>query len=77
MRFAAERRDVRQPLGLLEAARGLAYSVLAQPEWVKVNKACSQVEADLDNELWDSAVRSVEFFTCVVHAAVQATLRRN
>ncbi len=77
MRSAAERRDVRQTLGLLEAARGLAYVVLGQPEWVKVKKVYYQVGADVDNELWDSTVRSVESFADVIHVALQATIRRN
>lgn len=77
MRAAAERRDCRQTLGFLYAARGFAYAVLALGEWAKVNKAGFFVEADLDNELWESAVRSVDSFADVVHVAVQETFKRN
>ena len=74
---AIEKQDMKTIVTVWQAVRGLALAVVHESEYNIVNIAAIGLEADLDNDLWGHAPRSVESFFRSLRAATVRTYMRN
>jgi hypothetical protein len=61
----------------MEAARAFACGVLDSIDILEINKASLTIEADMQNHLWEFAVRSGAYFTDVIRRAIDKTNQQN
>lgn len=74
---AIEKKDLKTICTVWQAVRGLALAVVHESEYGAVNIAAYSLEADLDNDLWGHAPRSVELFFQSLRGSIHRTHLRN
>lgn len=72
LRGAVRRHDARSAWCYLESARVIACVGASDQHVGKINDAAMIIEADLQNELWGMAARSVAGFERTVQSVVEA-----
>jgi hypothetical protein len=77
MSHALSIQDERSAYGFMESARCLAGAILDPNDFAGVNRASVFIEADMENGLWEGAIRSGRLFTDAVRQAIQRTNKRN
>jgi hypothetical protein len=77
MNHALSIRDERNAWCFMESARAMAGAVLAPDGFAVINRASMFIEADMENGLWESAVKSGRHFTESISQAIQKTNKHN
>jgi len=77
MNHALSIRDERKAYCFMESARTMAGAVLNQEDFVRINRTALFIEADMDNGLWESAIKDGRHFTEAISQGIQKTNRRN
>jgi hypothetical protein len=77
MNHALSQRDERNAYCFMESARAMACAVLGPEHIPVIHRAVVAIEADMDNGLWESAIRSGRYFTKAISQGIQKTNKQN
>jgi hypothetical protein len=77
MNHALRQRDQRNAYCFMESARAMACAVLSPEQVPVISRAAIFIEADMDNGLWESAIRSGRHFTEAIIHGIQKTNKQN